>query len=80
MLEMSEKLTVKLTDEPSRACIAHPADAEFGAGAGRLDHGPDQLVADDISVRDQDHRGDRPADKDQDVKTKDHVGRIRGVL
>ena len=38
--------------------IAHPAVAELGAGAGRVDHGLDQQVADENSVRDQDHRGD----------------------
>ena len=59
---------------------SHPAVAKFGAGAGRLDHRPDQQVADENSVRDQDLRGDRPADKGQEVKTKDHVGRIRCVL
>ena len=31
--------------------IAHPAVAELGAGAGRVDHGLDQQVADENSVR-----------------------------
>ena len=68
----------------SPARIAHPAVAEFGAGAGRLDHGPDQQVADENSVRSQSHREVvqeiAQLSKDQDVKTKDHVGRVQGVL
>ena len=60
--EMLKKLMVKLNDAfPAR--IAHPAVAKFGAGAGRLDHGPDQQVADGNSVREQDHRGDRLAEQ-----------------
>ena len=48
MPEMMQKLMVKLYNGfPAR--IAHPAVAEFGAGAGRLDHGPDQQVADENS-------------------------------
>ena len=43
---MSTKLVVKLHDAfPAR--IAHPDDAESVAGAERLDHGPDQQIADE---------------------------------
>ena len=66
---------------------AHPAVGELDAGAGRLDHGPDQQFADENSVRRQSRgkvvasvAGDRPAEQGQDVKTKDHVLRMRGVL
>ena len=79
MQEMLKQLMVKLCSA-FQARIAHPAVAKFGARAGRLDHGLDQQVADENSVREQDHRGDRPADKDQELKTKDHVGRIQCVL
>ena len=53
--EMLEELMVKLYDAfPPH--IAHPAVAKFGAGAGRLDHGPDQQVADGNSVSEQGKR------------------------
>ena len=62
------------------ARIAHPAVAKFGAGAGRLDHGPDQQVADENSGRSQSHREVvqeiAQLSKEQDMKIKDHVGRI----
>ena len=81
--EMSTKLIVKFHSAfPAR--IAHPAVAEFGAGAERLDHGLDQQVADENSVRSQCHREVvqeiTQLNKDQDVKTNDHVSRIQGVL
>ena len=45
----------------------HRAVAKSGAGAGKLDHEPDQQVADDSSVSSQSHRevvtGDRPAEQ-----------------
>ena len=44
-----------------------PAVAKSGAGAGKLDHEPDQQVADGCSVSSQSHRevvtGDRPAEQ-----------------
>ena len=44
-----------------------PAVVKSGAGAGKLDHEPDQQVADDSSVGSQSHRevviGDRPAEQ-----------------
>ena len=53
--EMSTKLMVKFHSAfPAR--MAHPAVAEFGAGAERLDHGLNQQVAIENSVRSQSHR------------------------
>ena len=50
--EMSTKLMVKLHNAfPART--AHPAVGELDTGAGRLDHGLDQQVADEDSVRSQ---------------------------
>ena len=61
-----------------------PAVAEFGAGAERLDHGLDQKVADENSVRSQSHREDAQEiaqlSSGQDATTNDHVGRIQGVV
>ena len=77
--EMSTKLIVKFHSAfPAR--IAHPAVSEFGARAERLDHGLDQQVADDNSVRSQSHREVvqeiAQLSSGQDAKTNDHVGRI----
>ena len=63
---MSTRVIVKFHSAfPVR--IAHPAVAEFGAGAGRLDHGLDQQVADDSSLSSQSRRevvaGDHAADQ-----------------
>ena len=58
--------------EPRRTCYSAfpariPAVAESGTGAGKLDHEPDQQVADDSSVSSQSHRevvtGDRPTEQ-----------------
>ena len=48
---------------PSELASRIPTVARLGTGAGRLDHGPDQQVADESSVRDQSHREDRPAEQ-----------------
>ena len=63
---MSTKLVVKLHDAfPAR--IAHPADAESVAGAERLDHGPDQQIADEnLRQKPESSRGcarDRPVEQ-----------------
>ena len=60
--EMSTELMVKFHNA-SQLTIAHPAVAELGAGAGRIDHRFDQQVAEENSVRDQDHREDCPAEQ-----------------
>ena len=49
VLEMSTKLKVKLYDA-FQARLAHPADAKSGVGAGKLEHGLDQQVADENSA------------------------------
>ena len=62
MPEMLKELMVKLCSAfPLR--IAHPAVANFGAGDLKARSQTGQQVADETSVRDQDHRGHRPADK-----------------
>ena len=48
---------------PSQLTSRITAVAKLDAGAGRLDNGPDQQVADESSVRDQSHREDRPAEQ-----------------
>ena len=75
------KLMVKFHSAfPAR--IAHPAVAEFGARAERLDQGLDQQVANENSVRSQSHRRlcRRSPSSGQDAKTNDHVGSIQGVV
>ena len=63
--EMLKELMVKLCSAfPAR--MTHPAVAEFGAGAGRADE--DSTIEEIAQLS-----------KDQDAKTKDHVGRIWGV-
>ena len=65
------------------ARTAHPAVRELDAGAGRLDHGPDQQVADENSVRSQSRREAvqeiAQLSSGQDAKTNDHVGRIQCI-
>ena len=59
---MSTKLTCKFHNAvPVR--IAHPAVAEFGVGAGSLDHGPEQQGATESTIRDQCHRRDRAVEQ-----------------
>ena len=59
---MSTKLIVKFNSAfPAR--IAHPAVAEFGAGAERLDHGLDQQVANEESEPSRGCAGDRPVEQ-----------------
>ena len=80
---MSTKLIVKF-HSAFPASIAHPAFAEFGAGTERVDHGFDQQVANENSVRSQSHREVvqeiAQLSSGQDAKTNDHVGRIQGVV
>ena len=80
---MSEKFIHRLV---SRACKRRRGTVQNHQppSQSQIDHGPDQQVADENSVRSQSRQEVvqeiAQLSKDQDVKAKDHVRRIQGVL